>query len=101
MTTDIDYGSHPILEGARSLAPKIRESAQAMEQGRRLPIELVDAMKRADSIDPKRYLKELPKTDYTGITGRIRFKEDGDIRERPVMLMTYDAGKKVLLQEIK
>jgi branched-chain amino acid transport system substrate-binding protein len=62
---------------------------------------LVDAMRRADSVDPQRYLKELPKTDYTGITGRIRFNEQGDIRERPVMLMTYSGGKKVLLEQIK
>jgi branched-chain amino acid transport system substrate-binding protein len=62
---------------------------------------LVDAMKRAGSVDPKIYLKALATTDYSGITGRIRFKEDGDIRERAVMLMTYDAGQKVLLKQIK
>jgi len=47
MAADIDQSSHPILEAARALAPKIRESAQAIEQGRRLPLELVDAMKQA------------------------------------------------------
>jgi alkylation response protein AidB-like acyl-CoA dehydrogenase len=47
MATEIDQSSHPILEAARALSPKIRESGQAIEQGRRLPIELVDAMKKA------------------------------------------------------
>jgi alkylation response protein AidB-like acyl-CoA dehydrogenase len=47
MAADIDQNSHPILEAARALAPKIRDSAAAIEQGRRLPLELVDAMKRA------------------------------------------------------
>jgi branched-chain amino acid transport system substrate-binding protein len=30
---------------------------------------LVDAMKRANSSDPAKYLAELPKTDYQGVTG--------------------------------
>jgi indole-3-acetate monooxygenase len=47
MATDIEQDSHPILEAARALAPTIRDSAQAIEQGRRLPLELVEAMKRA------------------------------------------------------
>ena len=59
---------------------------------------LVDAMKRAGSADPTAYLAALPKTDYEGITGRIRFDDHGDIRERPVMLIGYAGGKKVLVQ---
>ena len=47
MATDIEQDSHPILEAARALAPTIRDSAQAIEEGRRLPLELVEAMKRA------------------------------------------------------
>src|SRR5271163_882041 len=47
MATEIDHDSHPILDAARALAPKIRESAKTIEQGRRLPLELVEAMKQA------------------------------------------------------
>jgi alkylation response protein AidB-like acyl-CoA dehydrogenase len=47
MAPDIDQSTHPILDAARALAPKIRESTQTIEHGRRLPLELVEAMKRA------------------------------------------------------
>ncbi len=40
---------------------------------------LVAAMRRADSADPKKYLPEIAKTDYQGITGHIRFDAKGDI----------------------
>lgn len=46
MAADFEQNSHPILAAARALAPQIRESAQAIEQERRLPHELVAAMKR-------------------------------------------------------
>ena len=36
-----------ILEAARTLAPQIRAAAQEIEQGRRLPLSLVQAMKDA------------------------------------------------------
>ncbi len=60
---------------------------------------LVDAMKRAGSVDPKQYRAALAATDYTGVTGRIRFNEQGDIRERPVMLITFEGARKVLVGE--
>jgi alkylation response protein AidB-like acyl-CoA dehydrogenase len=47
MTAEIDQGTHPILEAALALAPRIRESAREIEEGRRLPLDLVDAMKDA------------------------------------------------------
>lgn len=47
MTTDVDQTTHPILEAARSLAPQIRAAANAIEQGRRLTPEIVQAMKAA------------------------------------------------------
>jgi branched-chain amino acid transport system substrate-binding protein len=62
---------------------------------------LVDAMKRAGSIDPKQYRAALSTTDYNGVTGRIRFNEQGDIRERPVMLITFEGSRKVLVGEAK
>src|SRR3954454_3389590 len=36
-----------ILENARALAPRIRAAAQEIEQGRRLPMPIVQAMKDA------------------------------------------------------
>jgi branched-chain amino acid transport system substrate-binding protein len=36
---------------------------------------LVDAMKRANSVDPVKYLPEVGKTSYDGVTGKIEFDE--------------------------
>ena len=38
---------------------------------------LIEAMKRADSSDPAKYLAELPKTDYQGVTGHIALRRQG------------------------
>ncbi len=40
---------------------------------------MVEAMKRANSTEPSKYLAELPKTDFKGVTGHIRFDAKGDI----------------------
>jgi len=47
MSAEIERGSNRILEAARALGPQIRAAAAAIEQGRRLPLELVGAMKAA------------------------------------------------------
>ncbi|OWY40452.1 branched chain amino acid ABC transporter substrate-binding protein [Xenophilus sp. AP218F] len=54
---------------------------------------LVDAMKRAKSTDPKAYLPEVGKTDYTGVTGKIAFDEKGDIKNGAVTVYQVKNGK--------
>ncbi|MEQ6291577.1 branched-chain amino acid ABC transporter substrate-binding protein [Vogesella sp. GCM10023246] len=54
---------------------------------------LVDAMKRADSADPKKYLPEVGKTHYTGVTGKIAFDDKGDIRNGAVTVYQVKSGK--------
>ncbi|KAB2319745.1 branched-chain amino acid ABC transporter substrate-binding protein [Betaproteobacteria bacterium SCN1] len=54
---------------------------------------MVDAMKRAGSSDPAKYLAELPKTDYSGVTGHIRFDAKGDITGGAVTLYQVKDGK--------
>jgi branched-chain amino acid transport system substrate-binding protein len=61
---------------------------------------LIDAMKRADSSDPARYLAELPKTDYQGVTGRVRFDAKGDITGGAVTLYQVKDGKWVTLETV-
>ena len=61
---------------------------------------LIDAMKRADSSDPAKYLAELPKTDYQGVTGRIRFDAKGDITGGAVTLYQVKDGKWVTLETV-
>jgi branched-chain amino acid transport system substrate-binding protein len=45
---------------------------------------LIDAIKRADSTDPAKILAELPKTNFTGVTGPVAFDEKGDLKNGPV-----------------
>ena len=54
---------------------------------------LVDAMKRAGSTDPKVFLPEIAKTDYHGVTGRVSFDPQGDIRDGAVTFYQVRNGK--------
>ncbi|MDN3576267.1 branched-chain amino acid ABC transporter substrate-binding protein [Chitinimonas viridis] len=54
---------------------------------------MVEAMKRAGSADPAKYLPELAKTDYQGVTGPIKFDEKGDIVGGQVTVYQVKAGK--------
>ncbi|SOE74727.1 substrate-binding protein [Burkholderia sp. OK233] len=61
---------------------------------------IVDAMKRANSIDPAKILAAMPSTDYTGIIGETQFDRHGDLKHGVISLYDYKAGKKTLLNEI-
>jgi len=54
---------------------------------------LVDAMKRAKSVDPAKYIVELPKTSYPGLTGRIEFDDKGDVRNGAITMYETKEGK--------
>ena len=49
----------------------------------------VDAMKRADSVDPKVYVAALPKTNYKGVTAQIQFTDKGELTHPAVTLNAY------------
>jgi len=53
----------------------------------------VEAMKKAGSTDPAKFLPELAKIDYNGITGPIRFDEKGDIKDGPITMFKAVGGK--------
>jgi branched-chain amino acid transport system substrate-binding protein len=56
---------------------------------------MVDAMQRAKSTDPAKYLPELAKTPgYKGVTGTIAFDAKGDIKNGALTLYTYKGGKR-------
>jgi len=56
---------------------------------------MVDAMVRAKSSEPAKYLPELAKTSgYKGVTGTITFDNKGDIKNGALTLYTYKAGKR-------
>jgi len=54
---------------------------------------MVDSMKRANSVDPAKYLAEIGKTSYEGVTGRIEFDEKGDLKGGAISLYQYKGGK--------
>ena len=56
---------------------------------------MVDAMVKAGSADPAKYLPVLAKTTgYKGVTGTISFDEKGDIKNGALTLYTYKGGKR-------
>jgi branched-chain amino acid transport system substrate-binding protein len=54
---------------------------------------LIEAMKKADSADPAKYLPELAKIDYSGATGRIAFDSKGDRKDAEMTIFTMKGGK--------
>jgi len=58
---------------------------------------LADAMVKAGSADPKVYLPFLAKTDYQGVTAKVAFEADGELKNPAMTLYTYKDGKKVPL----
>jgi branched-chain amino acid transport system substrate-binding protein len=56
---------------------------------------MADAMVKAGSADPAKYLPVLAKTSgYKGVTGTIAFDEKGDIKNGALTLFTYKADKR-------
>ena len=58
---------------------------------------LVDAMKRANSTDPKVYGPELMKTNFKGVTTTIAFEPTGELKNPAITLYVYKDGKKSAL----
>jgi branched-chain amino acid transport system substrate-binding protein len=59
---------------------------------------LVDAMKRANSVDPKVYTPELAKTNFKGVTSTIAFEPNGELKNAATTLYTYKDGKKTPME---
>jgi len=58
---------------------------------------LVDAMKRANSVDPKVYTAKLADSAYKGVTTTIAFEPNGELKNPAITLYVYKDGKKVAL----
>lgn len=54
---------------------------------------MADAMKRAGSVEPAKYLPEIGKTDYDGVTARIGFDQFGDLKGGAISMYQYKGGK--------
>ena len=53
----------------------------------------VEAMKRANSTDPAKFLPEIGKTDYKGVIGPIAFDDKGDLKNGPITIYVVKEGK--------
>jgi branched-chain amino acid transport system substrate-binding protein len=58
---------------------------------------LADAMKRANSWDPKVYTAKLAESSYKGITANIAFEPNGELKNPAMTLYVYKDGKKSAL----
>jgi branched-chain amino acid transport system substrate-binding protein len=54
---------------------------------------LIQAMQKANSADPKKYLPELAKLDFNGVTGKIGFDAKGDRKDAEMTIFTMKSGK--------
>ncbi len=54
---------------------------------------LVEAMQKANSTQPAKYLPELARITREGVTGPIAFDEKGDLRSGPITLYVVKRGK--------
>ncbi|MGL4766660.1 MAG: branched-chain amino acid ABC transporter substrate-binding protein [Formosimonas sp.] len=57
---------------------------------------IVEAMKIAQSTEREAIAKAMPKVDFEGITGRIRFDKNGDIQNGPVTMSRVVNGRLVV-----
>ncbi|AJW99874.1 MULTISPECIES: branched-chain amino acid ABC transporter substrate-binding protein [Burkholderia] len=62
---------------------------------------IVDAMKRANSVDPAKILAQMPSTDYKGVIGETVFDSKGDLKHGVISLYDYKGGKKTFLDQVQ
>jgi branched-chain amino acid transport system substrate-binding protein len=98
---------------ALSQMPRGRAFQDAYEKRFNVPIQtyapfsydavyiIVDAMKRAQSVDPSKILAMMPSTNYAGVTGQIRFKPNGDLLNASISIYKYNDGQKTFVQAMK
>ncbi len=54
---------------------------------------MIDSMKRANSAEPAKYLPEIGKTSYSGVTAKVEFDDKGDLKEGPISMYQVKEGK--------
>ena len=62
---------------------------------------MADAMQKAGSADPAKYLPVLAKIHHKGVTGNIAFDKKGDMLDATLTLYTYKGGKREQLAVTK
>ncbi|HXE37855.1 MAG TPA: ABC transporter substrate-binding protein, partial [Azonexus sp.] len=54
---------------------------------------MADSMKRANSVEPAKYLPEVGKTHYDGVTSLVEFDQFGDLKGGAISVYQYKGGK--------
>jgi branched-chain amino acid transport system substrate-binding protein len=54
---------------------------------------MADSMKRANSVESAKFLPEIGKTNYDGVTAMIEFDQLGDLKGGAISIYQYKAGK--------
>ena len=54
---------------------------------------MADSMRRANSVEPAKYLPEIGKTKYDGVTALVEFDELGDLKGGAISVYQYKGGK--------
>lgn len=62
---------------------------------------IADAMQKADSADPKKYLPQLANIHHKGVTGAIAFDANGDIKDGALTIYTFRNGQRTVLTVTK
>ncbi|MCE2999289.1 MAG: branched-chain amino acid ABC transporter substrate-binding protein [Betaproteobacteria bacterium] len=62
---------------------------------------IIDAMKRAGSTEPEKFLAEIGKTSYQGVIGPIAFDDKGDLRNGPITIYVVKGGQWEPLEIVK
>ena len=62
---------------------------------------MMEAMKKADSADPAKYLPVMASTKYQGVTGPIEFDAQGDVKNSALTLYTFRNKKREQLAVIR
>ncbi|HTH43814.1 MAG TPA: branched-chain amino acid ABC transporter substrate-binding protein [Oxalicibacterium sp.] len=62
---------------------------------------MAQAMQNAKSAEPAKYLPELAKIHYEGVTGPISFDAKGDLKNATLTIYTFKDGKRELLEVTK
>jgi branched-chain amino acid transport system substrate-binding protein len=62
---------------------------------------LVEAMQKAGSIDPAKYIPVLARNTHKGLTGNIAFDQNGDVKDGVLTIFTFRGGHRQKLTVVK
>src|SRR5262249_40107096 len=62
---------------------------------------VINAMQKADSVDPAKFNPEIFKSDFTGATGKVQFDDKGDRKDAEMTIFKLQNGRVVPIAIVK